>query len=550
MKKNNVILFCLIIIVASILRLWQLGAVPVSPDWDEAALGYNAYSVMHTGRDEYGTFLPIILRSFGDYKPALYMYLAIPSIAVFGLNTFAVRLPSAIFGILTVFVTYFLVKELFRKYSKFLPLLSAFLLAISPWHIQFSRVAFESNIGLSLNVFGALFFLKGLKKPWLLCLSIFCFGANLYAYQSEKVFTPIFLFLLIAIYFKDLLSVKKKYIVTSFIIGFLLLLPLVQYILTDTNVFSRAQNVSIFSSEQQLLKDEQLKLLDDKNSHNIAGTIVHNRRIVYAQIILLNYLSHYNIDWLFLNGDNSRHHVPGMGLLYLWELPFLFIGLYALFFLRFPLKTKLFLFLWFLITPIPASITTDVPHAVRTLNFLPTFQIIIALGLLSAYEFIQKYKILRYFLFLGFLSFAFFNFVFYLNQYFVQQNYFYSQEWQYGYESAVSTAQKVSNKYKRIIVSDQDQFQQSYIFFLYYLRYNPQEYQHLVGTSKQNHSFEKYEFHALDLSKEKVDQNALYIGRAQDFPENIDSIKTIPYLDKIPGITLVEGSKIINYTQK
>src|SRR3989344_3496317 len=107
-----ILLLTIIIVIASVLRLWQLGQVPISPDLDEAALGYNAYSILQTGRDEYGKFLPIVLRSFDDYKPALYSYLTIPSILIFGLNVFAVRLPSAIFGILTVLATFFLVKEL------------------------------------------------------------------------------------------------------------------------------------------------------------------------------------------------------------------------------------------------------------------------------------------------------------------------------------------------------------------------------------------------------------------------------------------------------
>src|SRR3990167_8598168 len=97
MNKKIFIFLTIIIGIASVLRLWQLGKVPSSPDWDEVALGYNAYSILQTGRDEYGKFLPIVLRSFDDYKPALYVYLAIPAIKLFGLNVFAVRLPSAFF---------------------------------------------------------------------------------------------------------------------------------------------------------------------------------------------------------------------------------------------------------------------------------------------------------------------------------------------------------------------------------------------------------------------------------------------------------------------
>src|SRR5260221_8356949 len=154
-SKNIWIFLTLILFLAAVLRLWQLGSIPPSPDWDEAALGYDAYSILHTGRDEYGKFLPVVLRSFDDYKPAFYAYAVIPSEILFGVNTFAVRLPSAIFGILTVLTTFFLVKELFRKNS--LALLSSFLMAISPWSIQFSRVGFESNLGVAFNAFMALF---------------------------------------------------------------------------------------------------------------------------------------------------------------------------------------------------------------------------------------------------------------------------------------------------------------------------------------------------------------------------------------------------------
>src|ERR687884_248633 len=113
MSKKLVTIFLIgIIFVAAILRLYQLGSIPISPDWDEAALGYNAYSIYHTGRDEYGKFLPVVLRSFDDYKPALYTYFIIPFLPVLDLTVATVRLPSVLFGILTVLATYYLVKEL------------------------------------------------------------------------------------------------------------------------------------------------------------------------------------------------------------------------------------------------------------------------------------------------------------------------------------------------------------------------------------------------------------------------------------------------------
>src|SRR3989338_1084945 len=215
-KKLSLFFLFSIVMTASVLRLWQLGKIPISPDWDEVALGYNAYSIMQTGRDEYGKFLPIILRSFDDYKPALYAYLTMPSIGILGLNVVAVRLPSAIFGILTVLAVFFVVKELFKKNN--IALLSAFLLAISPWHIQFSRVAFEANVGVALNVFGILFFLMAFRKPWLLILSALTWGLSLHVYQSEKVFVPLLIAILICLFRKEFLTIGRKYIYISLII--------------------------------------------------------------------------------------------------------------------------------------------------------------------------------------------------------------------------------------------------------------------------------------------------------------------------------------------
>lgn len=544
------ILLIIIVIIASLLRLYQLGNVPVSPDWDEAALGYNAYSIIHTGKDEYGKAYPIVLQSFADYKPALYMYLAIPTIAFFGLDTFAVRLPSAIFGILTVLATYFLVFELFRR--KDLSLLAAFLLAISPWHIQFSRVAFESNVGVALNVFGLLFFLKGLKKPLLLPVSAAIFGLSLYIYQSQKVFTPLFVLLLIIIYRKELFAVAKKYLITAFVVGILVILPMVTLIVTDKQALARAKGVSIFSVETPYSFTQRDKYLVDKQSHNEIGTIFHHKYIVYGQEVISGYLAHFDINWLFLHGDLERHHAPNMGLLYLWEFPFLFIGLFVLLFGQFAKKTKLLIFLWFLLVPVPASVTFDIPHAVRTMNFLPTFQIFTAIGILTTYQFIYARKKSKRFIFVYlplafvYILFAVFNFFYYVNQYFVQQNYFYSKFWQYGYKEAVDYVKQNEKKYKKIVIASETPMDQSYVFFLYYLKYPPQEYQKqednpnvLSGSFEDKHLFDKYEFRPFNWEEEKNTRNVLFIGRPQDFPPGVAK-KQINYLDGSPAIIFAD----------
>src|SRR5258708_2521385 len=145
-KKTFLILFG-IVLIAACLRFYQLGVNPPSLTWDEVAWGYNAYSLGIDGRDEFGKFLPITyLESFGDFKPPVYAYLDVLPIKIFGLNEFAVRFPSALFGSLTVLIVFFLVKRIFyqSQFKEWYGLTVSLLLAISPWHIMLSRAAFEA----------------------------------------------------------------------------------------------------------------------------------------------------------------------------------------------------------------------------------------------------------------------------------------------------------------------------------------------------------------------------------------------------------------------
>jgi 4-amino-4-deoxy-L-arabinose transferase-like glycosyltransferase len=162
MKKINWWLIA-IIILAAVLRLVVLDKYPVGINSDEAALGYNAYSIIKTGKDEYGEFLPMAFKSFGDYKPGLYVYFTIPFVALLGLNEWAVRLPSALLGIGTVYLIFLLSQRLFN--SRGVSLLASLMLAISPWHLHFSRGGWETNaatFGIVLGVWG---WLKALENP-------------------------------------------------------------------------------------------------------------------------------------------------------------------------------------------------------------------------------------------------------------------------------------------------------------------------------------------------------------------------------------------------
>ena len=148
-----------IIILAAVVRLVGLSSLPSGFTPDEASFGYDAYSLLTTGKDQWGNSYPLVFKSFGDYKLPLYGYLAMPSIAVFGLNEFAVRLPNAVVGTIAVLATYLLVNELTKKRE--IALLAALILSISPWHIPLSRGAFEANLTTALMPLMIYFYSRG-----------------------------------------------------------------------------------------------------------------------------------------------------------------------------------------------------------------------------------------------------------------------------------------------------------------------------------------------------------------------------------------------------
>lgn len=550
MKNKIYIILFLILGLASFLRLWGLGSTPIAPDWDEAALGYNAYSIMQTGKDEYGEILPVVFRSFDDYKPGLYIYLIIPFIPLFDLSTFTVRLPSALFGILTVAAVFFLVRELFKdyKYKDYLSLVVSFLLSISPWHLQVSRVAFETNVGLSFNILMALFFIVGLRKPKLLLLSPFFAALSIYSYQSEKVFTPLLALALVIIYRKELFSLSKKYIISALIIGLITITPLAYYTLTNEQSLLRATSTSVFAQQTTVLKENIIKLENDWQSKNYLGVVLNNRRVEYTKIIIGNYLSHFDLNWLFVRGDLARHHAPFFALFYHWEFIFLLVGLYSFIFGNFSRKTKYLILSWFLLAPVPAAVTFGVPHTLRTLNFLPTWQIFIALGVIASFLFIKNLKFKKIKLFypvLGlYLLFMAFDTSFYLNQYFVQQNYYYALDWQYGWKEAADYIKENEGKYEKIIVTDKMPLDRSYMFLAFYLKYPPDLYQKEAidqsGGFGKEHSFGKFIFRDLNWDTDSLSPNTLIVGHPKEIPEK-KSIKTIKYPDGKDAIYFFEN---------
>ena len=129
------LIFITIFVLAFLLRFWQLDSYPASLNWDEVSHGYNSYSLIKTGQDQWSKSWPIFnFRAYGDYPTTLNMYLSIPFIYLFGLNNWTTRIVSALCGFGLVIVSYFFGQEIFKDKNKSFFLM--FLVAISPWTVQ------------------------------------------------------------------------------------------------------------------------------------------------------------------------------------------------------------------------------------------------------------------------------------------------------------------------------------------------------------------------------------------------------------------------------
>jgi len=198
----------LIMLIATWVRIYHLDEIPLGLYTDEASIGYNAYSISQIGKDEHGQVFPLFFKAFGEYKNPVLIYFAAILIKFFGPSIYILRLTPSILGILTVFYTYKLANVYF---DKMVSLLSALLLAISPWHILFSRTVLDPSSLTLFIVLGLYLFSKGLKEKSdnYIILSAIPIGISFYCYAIAKLFIPLLYISLFFIHFDEIRKRKK-----------------------------------------------------------------------------------------------------------------------------------------------------------------------------------------------------------------------------------------------------------------------------------------------------------------------------------------------------
>lgn len=473
-----------ILLFACFLRLWKLDVVPVSLFGDELDVGYQAYSILKTGQDYSGNAWPIHFQSLAEWRTPLYLYSSVPTVALFGISPLGVRLPAAIFGILSIFAFYLLILQITK--SKSLSTLVALLLTISPWHIQYSRAGFEVTQLLFFLLFGLYAFFKGLEKPRWLSIAAICFALMPWVYSTAKLFTPMLLVFLVLVFYESLIKIPKKYLVYASIALAIVLVP-IAYSTVFGGGAARFNYISVFTDptiEPEVGTARQTDALARGERGTglhptVADKLVHNKFLFWLNNIEHNYIQSLSTDFLFNEGDlNLRHSIKGIGQLYRIEVIPLILGLILFFTSKLDKKYKLLMAFWILAGILPASITRDGgTHATRLILILPPLIFLVAYGLVEGILSLRSRmtrglpRSLKFLLPIAYCLMFFLSFVLYQHNYWMHNPFESERWWHAGWSEAIDAVKANENGYSKVIITTADE--PPWIFFAGHYQFDP-----------------------------------------------------------------------------
>jgi 4-amino-4-deoxy-L-arabinose transferase-like glycosyltransferase len=442
----------IIVFVGALLRLINIGEVPPGPYLDEVLHGLDAYSILKTGKDIYGHTLPLTFQSV-SYNPPVYPYLLVPMVAVFGLSAWVIRLPTAISGVLTILFTYLIVSKFVKKEDNLVAMISALLVALSPWHIHLTRVAFIASFGMIFPLVGIYLFLISKKKHFCLILSsiFFAVGTQVH-YDGYKLISPIIFISLCALNWRFIKEVVSKKIIAGVLLVwiFAALINFLGYHYYNAGFRSTA----------------------------LTGTTPGQ--------MVVEYLKTYSPNFLFLKGDIDPMRNPwGKGELPLILSPLLILGFLML--NRISKEGRTILLTWFFIAPIPSAIAGYGDHALRNSLMLIPLSILVALGFKWIFEKSKKliiFKILLIAICLIFALDTINKLEFYWNEYSEK----YWSLWGGSLREAASFVESRKNGYDQIYLMD------SYNSLLAFYAFGnsnikAQDIQHAILMPQKFHSF-------------------------------------------------------------
>lgn len=517
MNSKTKIALILILVVAAFLRLFQLAILPISLFNDEIDVGYHAWSLITTGRDYMGHLLPTYIQSLVEWRAPLLMYITAPFVGILGPTTLAVRLPAALLGISNIYLVYLLAKHLFPNSKKFgifhltfgIPEIASLFMAITPWHIHYSRAAFEVTLLLSLILSGVYLFLR--QKYF---FSLIPFTLTFYTYSTANIFTPLLLLGLLLIY-RPNLNLKSNW--SKLIAPLIITTPLVFY-LFNGQATARFSGISIFSD----FKTTESIILQriEPWANSPFEKVFNNKLIAFPKVFITQYLQAFSPQFLFVSGDPEyRHSVNKHGEMLLMALPFFIFGLIYLI-KNLKEKSVKLLLSWLLLSPIPSALTQGGGfHATRLFIMLPPLMVICALGFWHLLDMLKP-QITKYVL-LACLLLAIFNISSYWYYYSSHYRFLSARSWHYGFEQILTDLKNYQEQANIIYLNNN--YEPILLKYAFYTKLPPRIFQ----------QFKPSKFESTHFNGQKI-TDKLYIGEINNYDSKSGLFKPgVEYLKQL-----------------
>ena len=431
-RKTSLLFLILTISLAAFLYFLKLDQLPNSLSDDEATVGYNALSILNTGKDEYGKTLPLAFRLFRAYTPPLFIYLAAPLIGLFGLSAVTLRAISAVFTLFGILIVFEFIRSLDLFKSRLTAPLAAFIFSICPWVFYYARIGYEVTAGYITFAAGALFLWYGVRRKKLSFFGLFLLSISTYIAHTERFLVPVFLLTVFV-------SFRTKNLIPGLVFLALTQLP----------------NLYLLTTKAFWVKGE---VFGDFNPARITGEFVNQ------------YLTYLSPKALFgLSPDiNLQHTAPAISLFYSWLIIPFFIGLYRLY-LKARTPGGRYLLLMLLTAPFPGALSGHYISVQRVLPLIIPLIFVLALG----FDYLVL-KIRPAFFWPVFCLLTLLSLTLLWRSYFI----FFPKErsayWSYGYEQL---AEIIRENPEISYVIDTARAETGYSGLLFYLVYPPAEFQ-------------------------------------------------------------------------
>lgn len=516
-SKHKVII--LIILLGLFLRFIAIDTNPKSMYGDSLTLVYDAYSILKTGKDQTGEFLPLYF-SMGGGRPAGYIYATVPFVAIFGPTALAARAVSALSGIGISILIYLICLKIL---SKEIGIFAALFAAITPWELSLSRGAFESHFALFLALLGLYFFINAKKVSKWYFASAASFGLSMQTYSIYVLTMPIFV--LVLLYSEGILKSKAKLLKASII--FFLIIILISLFFSIYVSYSRGSkdrfiNIQIFN--QPALQNDLAGKIKTERVYSLLHPELaekfHNRMLATLSVLTDNYTRNFGLRYLFLQGDgNPRHNPASEGELFWFCLPLLILGIVHIY--KINKKKLLFFTLWIFIAPIASSLVGE-PHAIRASFMLPPLLILAGCG-------IPKSKRLKLILILVFLI----QLPFFINRFYFLAPNLNASFWSYSAKRATQTALEKRGKFDYIILSTS--IPDMEFAYPVYARVEPKD---VIYQNKHKYNLGEYSFSKFN----NVYLGSVPSGGVKEFIKKLNG--SVLYLGPIEDIGMVDNEGI------